>query len=523
MRIGKYIFSTGLLIAALAWTLWFVFAGFGNHQDPLYWLYKYEHLEGGWLAVGTLLAGGGVVRLFGAQLLPLRLMGWLCVVIAIALPYCCLLNKEQRRNNLHWLAITYLLMGYGAFQEFSPGTLSVILLSAIWVCTAKSPITNYKSEILTAILVGLAIAVRFPNILVLLILIPLWRKRNLWLLPLVALSAGMVYLLGALFVTPATADAAMNSHELQSMFVKLWTNGGKLIGYILLAVGVVAIGQWNAKKGLVRGEITGLMVGALLCYFIAYTIKPLQWYNIDLTYLVSAFCLVLALSNFPFSIFHFPFSIGAIILMIATFGTDTAWLKLFPAVLCLLPVAGASFDKPMRRYLWPLMSILALTVAVRFAGNSIGQSDLSQATTICSIPPYKGIAIRDTENEWLLQLQSDYTTITSDQRLKTNAPLPILSLGQQMHLMRAVTGCEAAKYNEFWSNIFDSVYTEKYRAVIQEEQPIIFCSFSPQFKTKPTCKDKQSRLENMLREEGYSEIDRSQYKYMIYLPPSVLY
>jgi hypothetical protein len=57
MRFDRRIFSIGLLIAAIAWTLWFVFAGFGNHQDPLYWLYKYEHLEGGWMAVGTLLTG----------------------------------------------------------------------------------------------------------------------------------------------------------------------------------------------------------------------------------------------------------------------------------------------------------------------------------------------------------------------------------------------------------------------------------------------------------------------------------
>jgi len=77
MRFDRHILSIGLLILALAYTLWFVFAGFGNHLDPLYWLYKYEHLEGGWMAVGTLLTGGAVVRLFGPELLPLRLAGWL--------------------------------------------------------------------------------------------------------------------------------------------------------------------------------------------------------------------------------------------------------------------------------------------------------------------------------------------------------------------------------------------------------------------------------------------------------------
>ena len=170
MRLNKYILSIILLAAALAYTLWFVFAGFGNHQDPLYWLYKYESLEGGWMAVGTLLTGGTIVRLFGAQFLPLRLFGWACVVAAISFPYCCLLNREQRRENLHWLAFAYLLMGYGAFQEFSPGTLSVLLLSALWV--THSPIV-----------LGLAVAARFPNILALLVLIPVWKKKSLRNIP----------------------------------------------------------------------------------------------------------------------------------------------------------------------------------------------------------------------------------------------------------------------------------------------------------------------------------------------------
>ena len=178
MRSYRNILSIGLLILALAYTLWFVFAGFGNHQDPLYWLYKYEHLEGGWMAVGTLLTGGAVVKIFGAQLLPLRLFGWLCTVAAIALPYCCFLTKEQRRDNLHWLALTYLLMGYGAFQEFSPGTLSVLLLSALWV--TQSPVV-----------LGLAVAARFPNILALLVLIPHWKKKNLWNIPIAAVTTGV--------------------------------------------------------------------------------------------------------------------------------------------------------------------------------------------------------------------------------------------------------------------------------------------------------------------------------------------
>lgn len=91
-----------------------------------------------------------------------------------------------------------------------------------------------------------------------------------------------------------------------------------------------------------------------------------------------------------------------------------------------------------------------------------------------------------------------------------------LAVGQENHLIRAVTGCEAARYNEFWSNIYDSVYTAKYRTLIAAERPAVFCSFSPQFKTKPGYQDTRSAMEKMLLEEGYTVTDRSEWKYMIY-------
>jgi hypothetical protein len=135
--------------------------------------------------------------------------------------------------------------------------------------------------------------------------------------------------------------------------------------------------------------------------------------------------------------------------------------------------------------------------------------------------------VREKEQERLLQYKHDYDSLNHLSsihqfslpfRQETGTGVSILSVGQENHLMRAVMGCEAARYNEFWSNIFDSVYTAKYREIIRDEHPIVFCSFSPSFRTKPTYKNTQSAMENMLREEGYREIDRKKYKYMIYIP-----
>ena len=190
--------------------------------------------------------------------------------------------------------------------------------------------------------------------------------------------------------------------------------------------------------------------------------------------------------------------------LIATLGTDTAWLKLFPAVLCLLSVAAAGYQAPVRRYLFTVMAIFSVVVVMRMTTNSVGQTNLTRVQTISSVSPYKGIVIRDAEQDRLNQYIADYNYQLSN----------VLSVGQECHLIRAVTGCQAARFNEFWSNIFDSVYTAKYREIIRAEHPVVFCSFSPQFKTKPLYKDKESAFERMLLEEGYRPLDRSNYKYM---------
>ena len=525
MRTIKDILSVILLLFGIGWSLWFVFAGFGNPQDPLYWLYKYQTLECGWMAIGTILTGGALVRLFGANLLMLRLAAWVTVAGAIVLPYCCLLTKEQRRNNIHWLALAFAFMNYGAFQEFSSGTLTVLILSAIWVCAVQRPTTNDKRQILSAVLAGLAVTIRFPNILVLLILIPLWKKRSLWLVPIAALSAGLVYLLGYALITPVSMDPAMGSHGVGEMISALWDRGSVLLLYLLMWGGVMAIGRFSNDQRQTTNDhgsadrqklpiAAGVIVGALLSYYVSRAIPTWKWYNMDLTYLISAMILVLAFGNIqrlttndqrPITNYQLP--IGALLLMIATLGTDTAWLKLFPAVLCLLPVAAVQYEASMRQYLFPVLLILAVTVMIRFSINSVGSSNLRVSNTPSQVAPYTHIRITEKEEAWMQQVLADRDSLDGE----------VLAVGRNMHLMRAITGCEAAVYNEFWSNIFDSVYTTKYEQIIEAQHPIVFCSFAPNFK-KETDRDTESCLENMLRAHGYHEIDRSDYKYMIYIP-----
>lgn len=518
MRVGKHILSISLLLFALAWSLWYVFAGFGNPQDPLYWLYKYQSMEGGWLSVGSLLVGGGLVRLFGAQLLPLRIAGWLCVVVAIALPYICLQDRNQRRDHLHWLALAYGLMGYGAFQELSPGTLTVLLLSGIATLAVRYMRVESTGRLTgLAVLTGMAIAVRFPNILAVpVLLLLLWRmhgctKRFVREATVYAaatvISTALLFALAHLVITPAYADAGMGSHQFGAMLVTLLQKSVVLLTFMLIWGAVMLLPKADRPafaRCSVRYVIAGLVMGGLMIAYVTFGIQVHQWYNMDLLYLISSGCLVIALAQRQ----REP-AVMAALLTVAALGTDTGWLKLFPAVLCLLPVASMYMQPSMRQYLFPVMLGLTVAAMVRFSVNSIGDCNLRYATTETAIAPYQHIRITPQEEQWLKRIQQDYDSIAWPNTL---------ALGREAHRMRAVTGCKAAMYNEFWSNIFDSVFTSKYQVIIEEQQPVVFCFYAPGFKTKPEYQDGHSALEEMLRDHGYREIDRSTYRYMIYIP-----
>ena len=517
MRLIKNILSVVLLLFTLGWSLWYVFAGFGNPMDPFYWLYKYQTLEGGWLSVGSIMAGGACVRLFGAELLPLRLVGWACVVLAVAIPYCCLLTKEQRHDNIHWLAITYGLMGYGAFQELSPGTFTVPMLSGIATLAVlyyRQPQKKYLIGL--GILTGLAITMRFPNVLVIPILLVLlcskhgFKRKTVrpvaMYMALTTLVAALIYWASSYIITPTYADPVTGSHQFGKLFTELEEKGAMLVGFALLWLGVFLLPRLDRsvfERYKARFVLAGLAVGGILIYVITYAIGVRTWYNIPLTYMLSAGCLMLTLLSEKKEYWWM-----SSILVVATLGTDVGWLKLFPAVVCLVPVVAVQEKPMMRQYLYPVIFGFTAAVMVRFSMNSIGGGNLRNAHVVSSTSPYTHIRIMEEEQQWMDRVIMDYDSI--------GAPTT-LALGRQAHRMRAITGCEAAWLNEFWPYIHDTLYAAKYEPLIEQRQPVVFCFYTMEYKSRKS-KDGYTPIEQMLRAKGYKEIDRSAYKYMIYIP-----
>lgn len=517
-----------MLVSALAYSLLWVVRGGGNIKDQFYWLTKYELLESGWLACGTIAIGHAWMALFGHTIFAMRVLGWLCTTLAVALPYCCLLSRRQRSRNLHWLGLTYWLVAYGSFQEFSPGTISVLLLSILCVVLLKSPISNLKSPISIGLLLALLVLVRFPNVLVLPIL-ALWcyylYRRDKEQLPILVrqalitlLVAAVAYGLGLVawyygMHHDVTAPAARHTMEL--MLQKMGENGYRLVAdlalWLAFAYGLSIAGRpiHTAWKWF-----AAVASGGLMLYYVIYAYPASQWYSIDQVYLISSLVLFVALVLYRQRERHdlpMPVMGCALALMsVATLGTDTGFLKLFPALLCLLPWWAAYIQWPCRqRYVLTAMVVLTALFVVRFSTNAIGRHNIYEENTWGQVPVMHLTQISEQDNAQMVKLCNDYAVYSRKAK--------VYAVGDAMHMFRAITHCEPPVRNEFWSNIFDPVYTRWYSELVAREHPVIFCFYSPSFHTKPQYRDRESMLEHMLLDSGYVAVDRSDYKYMIYV------
>ena len=155
-------FTWILPLLAVLWTLSFVFWG-GGGNDPYYWISVYDGVIGGGKSISflTVALGYFLGETFGYTLLTYRLAGWICDLLAVLVPFIFIVPKDRRFSpkGLLFLSLTLLLMGYGTFNEFSPGTLPFLLLSACLVPLHKFSLDGGMKSVLTlAVISALATA-----------------------------------------------------------------------------------------------------------------------------------------------------------------------------------------------------------------------------------------------------------------------------------------------------------------------------------------------------------------------------
>lgn len=106
------------------------------------------------------------VSIFGTEAVLYRLLGWLCNIGSILLPYCLLQNREERRKNLLFLAAGIFIMGYWTYQIYTPDSPAALCFSALLVCCIKTHVFTIRRILLISFFSALAVLSRIPNVLV---------------------------------------------------------------------------------------------------------------------------------------------------------------------------------------------------------------------------------------------------------------------------------------------------------------------------------------------------------------------
>lgn len=524
----------GLLVFALAYTFVFVIAGFGNHMDPFYWMGLCKEHSMSFMTIGTIALGHAWIQMFGASVITMRLLAWILTLVAMAIPYICLLDKEQRIRNLHWLAICYCLLGYGVFQEYSAGTLSVFLfsiLATVWVLYLRNERWIYMLPIITA----MAISARFPNVVVLLflgILLPIYGATNHKLVKKILIDEsififGSILILGGLYailgvdMSWASFEEVFSSHAsgvhaLDSMINALVIKSGSLLFYttIWIVLGFIVFFILRLKNEWLRW-LSVLVLAGLMGIFLKFSFSLKDWYNANLHYFLSSATIALALyvivqaskekNWFSLFIVISLLLIGCVVPL----GSDTAWLKLFPIYLCFIPVLIGLCVKPINkeRYLYPMLIVFCGYVMVTYCFNPIGSKSLFQGKVFGSQPLFHYVFIPQSTDDYLNQVAADYAEFGKDGNT--------IAVGDGAHLCAQLTGAQTLQQFGFWSNIDDSIYVSKVSLYVEEKRPVVFCLHTPKF----VYQDENigdSMLEDKLCKLGYEIIDRSSDCYMIY-------
>ena len=525
-----HVTKIALLIVSLLFTFLFVMAGTGNYQwgDPLYWLWRCKEYDGSFMTIGTIALGHGWMLLFGDTIFALRLLSWLCVSIAILLPYFCLLDNKERRNNLHYLAIAYFLSGYGTFQEYSPGSISVLLVSILFVLWMRY--LKKRNVLIPIVLcVSAAIVSRFPNVVLLLVLFMLIlinglvnkysAKRivcdELFILGGTLLTSLCLYLLLGCELSfqgfnNTWNSAASGGHSMHNLFFPLLEQGVDIWVFVCV---IIVFGRLALETEFPYYWVRWIYIiclSMMFSYYLLHEFSLHEWYNIRLHIFISSLTVAVAfvyaydcLKKRDFMTLFIVFSM-LLMGMVVSLGSDTGWLKLFPMYLCFLPfmLGKNCFSFRHSCFLW---LILVVFVVSKYMANPIGGIPMWKSK--CFGPyPYNYTLISNKNCDEFNQFIKDYNEFGRGKQCVT--------VGLGWHMFSSITSCPLF-VPSFYHNlehddgIMDSLYH-----YMESEGPVVFLMNYHEEYPQSVVKE----IGNNIKSIGYEIVDREDPEYLICYP-----
>ena len=436
------------LIIALVYSLSFIFWGRGA-MDPYYWINRYADYSEYFMVSGSLFVGYIWGEVFGNTLLSLRFLGWIFSITAILLPYFILQPRKYYFKNIYYLLFGIFLLGYGSYNEFSPGSSTMLAISILVVLLYKY-FEQRKTSYLIAlgIMSSIAICFRFPNVLVLpvisfslLVYYLIEKKKDTLNYFKDFIQPIGIYLLISTTVYIALVVLMMNNGDIISLgtnSVSKANTGDHSVFYmlkmllsdlndILLYCGVLFLFAYLVKVQKININkfvkyIVYFVILILFAYFLKSNIGTHKWFNWPLHVFISSIAISaiivivyrsLKRKNAKEALFYFSILLLGVV---APMGSDTRWLKLFPILCCFLPVLliNMHIDWRKNKLVIALVFIFSSYVLVCYAQNNISKGtrgNVLQMTETVDCKVLKNIYLTKNDAEYVETILHDYTLL----------------------------------------------------------------------------------------------------------------
>ena len=161
----KYLFLLLATLYSLSFNLWVSCA------DSFYWYSRCELYDGDFVYVLFLWLGNMWRRLTNDNIQLFWLGGWLLSMLSILIPYFFCLGRKEWVKNLPFLALGIALYGRYHYQLFSPDRLTLFFTICVFVTFWKTRLESKQSAFYIGVLSSLLTASRFPNILILVVVL----------------------------------------------------------------------------------------------------------------------------------------------------------------------------------------------------------------------------------------------------------------------------------------------------------------------------------------------------------------
>lgn len=337
-----------------------------NLDDPFYYynsvmFYNEDLMQSFALWIGYLWR-----LLTGDNVFSFRLLGWLMGLLSIVIPYFSLLDRKGWKEHIHWFALGVIFMGPMTQGMYVPDAPSVLFLVILSTLVLKYGVSSNKQMCVLALNSAVCTASRFPNILIVILLLILIicenvRKKKTWLHTsrlfatyILLFFASYYFLVAALDGAPhisinhnpsvnGAAGGAESSHSIMALLHMYWWSGLQLFWISTSSIGIYALVRYFTPEGRAWNWISAV-AGSIAMY--------LSWHHFKdekmLFFVVMIILIFLIWKRNPSRYSVFVLGYVAFAGIIACAGSNTGFMKVYPYYACFSPLILLAVKKDLQ-------------------------------------------------------------------------------------------------------------------------------------------------------------------------------